>query len=82
MLVTELRKSIPLVFDPHAAALEPPSSAMLNNLARLRDEPERREGSSADDGIPNWRDKGLQCHLESVTQFETVCDGQSPASVN
>ena len=71
-------------FDREASASEPPSSRVLNNLARLREEPEIEDDTSPDEGAPpkskGWRGNGAPMVVGVGYTSREFCDGQSLAS--
>ena len=57
-LVEEFKNSYPDAYDRNKLDGEPPSAAVLNFMARLREEPEEDSDSTADEGVP-VNDQGI-----------------------
>ena len=83
-IIREFRQQFPGAFDREASASEPPSSRVLNYLARLREEPESEADTSPDEGAPpkstGWRGNGAPMVVGVGYTSREFCDGQSLAS--
>ena len=83
-IIREFRKLYPTAFDREDSESEPPSSEVLNYLARLRMESEPQDESSADEQVPEkgagWRGTGPPMCVGEGYVVREVCDGQSLAS--
>ena len=84
VLITEFRRQFPSAFDRDLLGGEPPSPTVLNFLAQLRGEPERDDGSSADEGAPGkeagWKGQGKPMQVGVAYTAREYCDGQTLAS--
>ena len=80
----EFKKLYPSAHDRNQPYCAPPGHEILSFLARLREEPERDEGSSPDDGVPEkftgHRGKGSPMMVGVGYVQREFCDGQSLAS--
>ena len=83
-IIREFRQHFPDAFDREAPVSEPPSSRVLNYLARLREEPESEADTSPDEGAPpkctGWRGNGAPMLVGVGYTSREFCDGQSLAS--
>ena len=83
-ITREFRQAFPDAYDRENPDCEPPSSDVLNYLARLRSEPEPNDESSADELAPEqgagWRGTGQPMSVGEGYVAREVCDGQSLAS--
>ena len=83
-IIREYHQKFPGAFDREASASEPPSSRVLNYLARLREEPESEDDTSPDEGAPpkssGWRGCGAPMVVGVGYTSREFCDGQSLAS--
>ena len=84
MIIQEFRRAHPGAFDRDDADGEPPTSAVLNYLARLRMEPEPEEESSANENVPEkgagWKGVGAPMTVGAGYASREYCDGQTLAS--
>ena len=84
VLVDEFRSQFPQAFDRSVSGGRPPPAQTLNFLAKLREEPDSSEGSSADEGAPvrgsGWRGQGRPMEVGSGYTARELCDGQTLAS--
>ena len=84
VLIEEFRKLYPAAHDRNQSYVAPPGPEILNFLARLREEPESDEGSSADEGVPDkfagHRGNGPPMKVGVGYVQREFCDGQSLAS--
>ena len=84
VLVREFKRQFPGAYDRAAVSAVPPSSAVLNYLARLREEASSSEGSSADEGAApkgsGWRGNGPPMVIGTGYTSRELCDGQTLAS--
>ena len=85
VLITAFAHNFPGAYDSHdTSASVPPTSAQLNYLAALREEPDSSEGSSADEeakasGV-GWTRTGKPMQIGVGYTVRDFCDGQSLAS--
>ena len=74
----------PAAHDRNQSYGAPPGHEILSFLARLREEPESDEGSSADEGVPDkfagHRGNGPPMKVGVGYVQREFCDGQSLAS--
>ena len=84
VLVEEFRKAYPGAYDRNDFNVTPPALAVLNFMARLREEPESDDGSSPDEGAPTkfsgHRGVGKPMQVGVGYVQRDLCDGQSLAS--
>ena len=84
VIIQEFRRAHPSAFDRDDADGEPPTSAVLNYLARVRMEPEPEEESSADENVPEkgagWKGVGAPMMVGAGYTSREYCDGQTLAS--
>ena len=84
VLVEEFKNSYPDAYDRNKLDGEPPSAAVLNFMARLREEPEEDSDSTADEGVPGKRSGhcgvGEPMAVGLGYTSREYCDGQSLAS--
>ena len=84
VLISLFRQTFPTAHDRDRETQPPPTASVLDFLAKLRNELEEDEGSSADDGGPptgaGWRGKGQPMMIGSGCVTREVCDGQSLVS--
>ena len=84
VLVEEFRKTYPSVCDRYKFNVTPPAPAVLNFMARIREEPESDDGSSPDEGAPTkfsgHRGVGKRLQVDVGYVQRDLCDGQSLAS--
>ena len=83
-IIREFRSLYPGAHDRGDVSTGPPSSRVLNFLARLREEAPSEEGSSADENVPakgaGWRGQGDPMMVGVGYTAREFCDGQSLAS--
>ena len=83
-IIREFRQAYPGAYDWENPDCEPPSSEVLNCLARLRLEPEPNDEPSADEQVPEqgagWRGTGPPMSVGEGYVAREVCDEQSLAS--
>ena len=65
VLVEEFRKAYPDACDRNEFNATPLAPAVLNFMARLREEPESDDGSSPDEGVP--------ASLPDIVVMESLC---------
>ena len=84
VLVEEFKNSYPGAYDRNKLEGDPPSAAVLNFMARLREEPEDDSDSTADEGVPGKRSghcgDGEPMAVGLGYTSREYCDGQSLAS--
>ena len=84
ILLEEFRRSYPSAHDREGSHGPPPEANVLNCVARLREEPESDDGSSADEGVPSkfagHRGIGIPMQVGIGYVQRDFCDGQSLAS--
>ena len=82
--IQEFRLLFPGAYDRNDGTAGPPSSQVLNFLARLREEATSDEGSSEDDGVlatgAGWRGQGSPMMVGVGYTAREYCDGQSLTS--
>ena len=83
-IISVYRDMFPEAYDRDAVTTAAPSAEVLNRLARLREEQDSDEGSTADEGAPTrgtgWTGRGPPMQVGSGYTRRDVCDGQSLAS--
>ena len=85
VFITALAHDFPGAYDRHdTSASVPPTSAQLNYLAALREEPDSSEGSSADEEAKasgaGWPGTGKPMQIGVGYTVRDFCDGQSLAT--
>ena len=84
VLILKFKEVYPTAFDRDRVDQPPPSSSILNYLARLREAPPSDEGSTSDEGVPpknsGWRGPGKPMQVGTGYLQRDYCDGQSLAS--
>ena len=81
VIIGEYRRQFPDAYDREATSSNPPGSEVLNFLARLREEDEKEEGSSADEGVHRgWQGRGEPMLVGTGHTARQLCDGQTLAS--
>ena len=84
VLVEEFRKSYPIACNRADGQGPPPDSRILDNVAKLREEPDSDDGSSPDEGVPDkharYRGVGKPMQVGVGYVQRDLCDGQSLAS--
>ena len=83
VLIDEYRRQFSDAYDRDDLQSKPPSAAVLNYMARLREEAESSDGSSAGEGAPakhsGWRGKGSPMQVGVGYTTREICDGQGPS---
>ena len=84
VLILKFKEVYPTAFDRDRVDQPPPSSSILNYLARLREAPRSDGGSTSDEGVPpknsGWRGPGKPMQVGTGYLQRDYCDGQSLAS--
>ena len=84
VIIQEFRLLYPAACDRNNVTTGPPSSQVLNFLARLSEEATCDEASSADEAVPakraSWQGQGPPMMVGMGYKAREYCDGQSLAS--
>ena len=84
IIIQEFVRQFPGAYDALNDVTDPPGSEVLNFMARLREEHEEEDTTSADEGVPKkgsgWQGRGEPMMVGTGHTARPLCDGQSLAS--